>query len=128
MTIKEFQEDVKSRIINKSKYDKHLKVFPDIFSVKSEESMTMPVPEFYNEIINNIRRNEPDEKKVEWLEDDLNYVLDSEIIIYNPKILKKRIREPRGGARGKKHRKSRKNRRKSRKHRIKSRKHGRKYK
>jgi hypothetical protein len=108
MTIKEFQEDVKSRIINYSKYDIHLKIFPDIFSVKPEESMT--VPEFYNEIMNHFVEMNQMRKKLKWLEDDLNFVLDSGIIIYNPIILKKRIREPRGGARGKKHRKSRKKR------------------
>lgn len=122
MTINEFQEEVKSRNVN---YENHLNKFENIFSFKPEESMT--VPEFYKEIMYNINRMNQIRKKVEWLEDDLNFVLESEIINYNPKKLEKRIREPRGGKKGKKktsktksRKNTTKNRRKSRKHKIKN--------
>ena len=99
MTIKEFQEEVKSSDINNKKYNKHLNDFPDIFSFESKESMT--VPDFYNKIMEIIGKDEPDEEKAEWLENDLNFVLESKIINYNAEKLEKRILVPTGDARGK---------------------------
>ena len=99
MTIKEFQEDVSTSDINNKKYNKHLNDFPDIFSFESKESMT--VPDFYNKIMEIIGKDEPDEEKAEWLENDLNFVLESKIINYNAEKLEKRILVPTGDARGK---------------------------
>jgi hypothetical protein len=109
MTIKEFQEDVSSSDIDNKKYNKHLNDLTDIFSFEPEESMT--VPNFYNKIMEIIGKNEPDENKAEWLENDLNFVLESQIINYNAEKLEKRIMVPTGDARGKmkKTRKSKKN-------------------
>jgi hypothetical protein len=123
MTIKEFQDDVSSSDINNKKYNKHLNDLIEIFSFEPDESMT--VPDFYNKIMEIIGSDEPDKKRAKWLEDDLNFVLESKIINYNAKKLEKRILVPTGDARGKakkmkkgkKTRKSRKGRksRKSRK-------------
>jgi hypothetical protein len=123
MTIKEFQDDVSSSDIKNKKYNKHLNDLIEIFSFEPDESMT--VPDFYNKIMEIIGSDEPDKKRAKWLEDDLNFVLESKIINYNAKKLEKRILVPTGDARGKakkmkkgkKTRKSRKGRksRKSRK-------------
>ena len=99
MTIKEFQEEVSSSDIDNKKYNKHLNDLTDIFSFEPEESMT--VPEFYNKIMEIIGSDEPDKKRAKWLEDDLNFVLESKIINYNAKKLEKRILVPTGDARGK---------------------------
>ena len=98
MTIKEFQEEVKSSDINNKKYNKHLNDFPDIFSFESKESMT--VPDFYKKIMEIIGSDEPDKKRAKWLEDDLNFVLKSKIINYKAEKLEKRM-VPTGDARGK---------------------------
>ena len=123
MTIKEFQEELNTSDINNKKYNKHLNDLLTIFSFEPDESMT--VPDFYNKIMEIIGSDEPDKKRAKWLEDDLNFVLESKIINYNAKKLEKRILVPTGDARGKakkmkkgkKTRKSRKGRksRKSRK-------------
>ena len=73
--------------------------FPDIFTFEPEEGMT--VPNFYNKIMEIIGRDEPDEKKAEWLENDVNFVLESQIINYNAEKLEKCIMVPTGDARGK---------------------------
>jgi len=98
MTIKEFQEEVNSSDINNKKYNKHLNDLTAIFSFEPDESMT--VPDFYKKIMEIIGSDEPDKKKAKWLEDDLNFVLESKIINYNAKKLEKRI-VPTGDARGK---------------------------
>ena len=113
MTIKEFQDDVSSSDINKKKYNKHLNDFPDIFSFEPEESMT--VPDFYKKIMEIIGKDEPDEEKAEWLENDLNFVLESKIINYNAEKLEKRILVPTGDARGKSKMKKMKKTRKGKK-------------
>jgi len=99
MKIKEFQEEISSSDINKKKYNKHLNDLTDIFSFEPDESMT--VPNFYNKIMEIIGSDEPDENKAEWLENDLNFVLESQIINYNAEKLEKRIMVPTGDARGK---------------------------
>ena len=99
MTIKEFQEDVSMSDINNKKYNKHLNDLLTIFSFESKESMT--VPDFYKKIMEIIGKDEPDEEKAEWLENDLNFVLESKIINYNAEKLEKRILVPTGDARGK---------------------------
>jgi hypothetical protein len=111
MKIKEFQEDVSTSDINKNKYNKHLNDFTDIFSFEPDENMT--VPDFYNKIMKIIGRDEPDENKAEWLENDLNFVLESQIINYNAEKLEKRIMVPTGDARGSKMKKKTKNKKKT---------------
>ena len=112
MTIKEFQDDVSSSDIKNKKYNKHLNDLIEIFSFEPDESMT--VPDFYNKIMEIIGSDEPDKKRAKWLEDDLNFVLESKIINYNAKKLEKRI-VPTGDARGKMKMKKGKKTRKSRK-------------
>ena len=99
MTIKEFQEDVSTSDINNKKYNKHLNDLTEFFSFEPDESMT--VPDFYKKIMEIIGSDEPDKKRAKWLEDDLNFVLKSQIINYNAEKLEKRILVPTGDARGK---------------------------
>jgi hypothetical protein len=98
MTIKEFQEELNTSDINNKKYNKHLNDLLTIFSFEPDESMT--VPDFYKKIMEIIGSDEPDKKRAKWLEDDLNFVLESKIVNYNAKKLEKRI-VPTGDARGK---------------------------
>ena len=92
MTIKEFQEDVGSRFRNyTTNLNKLLTIFPGFFLNESEED-SMTVPEFYERIMEFIHSDEPDIKKkkekAEWLENDLDYVFESNIITYEQELNK----------------------------------------
>lgn len=81
-------------------------LFPDIFS-DDETIDTMTVQRFYNKIMTIIQRDEPDEKKGEWLSKSLEFVKDSYILNYRRDDLRKYIRGNRtdGGAIKRKQRK-----------------------
>ena len=72
-----------------------LPLFTDIFSDKSIDTMT--VKEFYNKIMEIIKRDESDEEKGEWLSDSLKFVKNSNILTYKRDDLRKYIRGNRTG-------------------------------
>jgi len=119
MTIEEFQNYIISRNKNTNKYNEHLNVFSTIFSVELEKNIT--VPDFYKKVLEIIQNYEPDKKKVEWLKDDLIFVLVSNIVNYNAELLVKHIRGQKGGKTKKKKIKKRKSKkRKSKKRKSKN--------
>ena len=114
MTIENFHKYINTNAINKIQYNTHFEKYPSIFSVQTNKNMN--VEEFYNNIMEMIN-NYPNIKKVNWLEYDLELILESNIINYDATQLKKYIEK--NGGRGLKQRK-RKSKKRKRKRKRKS--------